>query len=46
MIIMLMSVAVTNIVADRAVSPLNLVLIATTEAAGDIAMEIIGARKA
>ena len=44
--IMLISVEVTNVVAESAVSPLKRVLIATTEAAGDIAMEIIGARKA
>lgn len=43
---MLMSVAVTKVVAASAVSPLKRVLIATTEAAGDIAMDIIGARKA
>ena len=42
----LMSVAVTKVVAASAVSPLKRVLIATTEAAGDIAMDIIGARKA
>lgn len=42
----LMSVAVTKEVAASAVSPLKRVLIATTEAAGDIAMDIIGARKA
>ena len=41
----LMSVAVTKVVAASAVSPLKRVLIATTEAAGDIAMDIIGARK-
>lgn len=45
-IIMLIIVEVTNVVAESAVSPLKRVLIATTEAAGDIAMEIIGARKA
>ena len=44
--IMLIIVEVTNVVAESAVSPLKRVLIATTEAAGDIAMEIIGARKA
>ena len=43
---MLTSVAVTKVVAASAVSPLKRVLIATTEAAGDIAMDIIGARKA
>ena len=43
---MLMSVAVTKVVAASAVSPLKRVLIATAEAAGDIAMDIIGARKA
>lgn len=42
----LMSVAVTKVVAASAVSPLKRVLIATTEAAGDIAMDIIGAKKA
>ena len=43
---MLTSVAVTKVGAASAVSPLKRVLIATTEAAGDIAMDIIGARKA
>ena len=42
----LMRVAVTKVVAASAVSPLKRVLIATTEAAGDIAMDIIGAKKA
>ena len=44
--IMLISVEVTNVVAASAVSPLKRVLIATTEAAGDIAIEITGAKNA
>ena len=46
MTMILMRVAVTKVVAASAVSPLKRVLIATTEAAGDIAMDIIGAKKA
>ena len=45
-IIILIKVAVTNVVAASAVSPLKRVLIATTEAAGDIAIEITGAKNA